>query len=342
MMGKLVFRLAAGVAILVASLSAAAAAADAPESNPFAKAIGYAQPRCVRIYGAGIGREHGYATGLSVSPRGDIVTAQGIYLAGERLRVALPDGRTYDARVQRVSQPLQAVLLKIDAQTPQYFELPDRPVAEKGDWLLAVSNAFKIADRGEDLSVGLGVVAMRSELDARHRTQDVDYAGELLLFDAITSNPGAPGGAVVTVDGRLAGMLGKLILSTSTKTRLNYAIPADQLRSFVAGTKEETPAGPAPPSAGDGKPYVGIQLFKLSGPRAPPYIDRVSADSPASKAGLKPDDLILSLGGTPVRRVRDCESEFAKLRPGEETTVVYKRKTRVFSVQLKVEREAKP
>jgi len=319
----------------------AAAPEDVAAPGLFARSIAYAQPRCVRIYGAGIGREHGYGTGLVVSPRGEILTAQGIYMSGERIRVALRDGRTYDAKVLRTSQALQAVLLKIDADTPEYFELPDRPVGETGDWIVAASNAFKIADRGEDLSVSLGVISMRSQLDARHRTQDVDYQGDLLLFDAITSNPGAPGGAVVTTDCRLAGMLGKLILSTSTNTRLNYAVPADQLKSFVAGSSEK-PAVATAVSSAAGKPYLGIRLFTLSGPRAPPYVDRVASDSPAARAGMQADDLVLSVAGNVVRSVRDCETEFARLRPGAEAPVVYKRKDKVHSTRLIVGQEASP
>jgi len=181
---------------------------------------------------------------------------------------------------------------------------------------------------------------MRAELDARHRTQDIDYEGELLLLDAITSNPGAPGGAVVTVDGNLAGMIGKLISATSTKTFVNYAVPADQLKPFVQGRAEPEVSRPLPPPAG--KPLVGIRLFKLSGPQAPPYIDQVAAKSPAAKTGLKPDDLVLAINGHVVRSVRDCEAELAKLRPGEEMTVVYKRKDQVLSAQVKVERSDGP
>ena len=63
--------------------------ATQPSDNPFARAITFAQQRCVRIYGAGIGREHGYASGVIVSPDGHILTARGIYLASDRLRVAM-------------------------------------------------------------------------------------------------------------------------------------------------------------------------------------------------------------------------------------------------------------
>ena len=102
--------------ILVLALAATPAlAADAPDvAEPFRDAIAYAQKRCVKVYGGGAGREHGYATGLVVSPDGLILTAQGIYLSEERVRVVLPDGSRHNAEVLRRSEPLQAALLKID------------------------------------------------------------------------------------------------------------------------------------------------------------------------------------------------------------------------------------
>jgi len=63
----------------------------------------------------------------------------------------------YPAVVVRRSIDLQAALLKIDAQTPDYFDLSQPAGAEPADWLLAVSNAFKVAEGKAPLSVNIGV-----------------------------------------------------------------------------------------------------------------------------------------------------------------------------------------
>lgn len=300
--------------------------------NPFAKAVAIAQKRCVRIHGAGIGREKGYASGIIVSDEGHILTANGIYLAGNAIRVAMHDGRIYMASIVRRSDGLQAALLKIDAKTPDHFVLPEKMPADKGDWIISVSNAFKVADRAEALSVNLGVITLRAPMDARHRTQDVDYDGDVLLYDAITSNPGAAGGAVVNMDGQLVGMIGKLILSTSTNTRLNYAVPADQLKRFFDGDDKPKVADAQP----KGDPYLGVRLFTLSGKRAPAYVDRVTPGSPAKEAGLRKDDLILVIADQIVRSVRDYEKLEPELRPGDEIKVVFKRKDQVLTTTLTV------
>jgi len=329
-------------ALLILALVLAAApalAADASDvAEPFQKAIAYAQKRCVKVYGGAAGREHGYATGLVVSADGLILTAQGIYLSEERVRVILPDGSRHNAEVLRRSEPLQAALLKIDASTPDYFTLPDETPVAQGDWVLAVSNAFNVAGPEEPLSVNLGIVSLMADLEARHRTQDVPYEGEILLIDAITSNPGAPGGALVTADGRLAGMLGKLFQSTSTNTRINYAVPAPLLRAFVMASEEPIGAGPATSGATAGKPpakpYLGVGLFTLSGKSAPAYVDRVAPGSPAATAGLRADDLVLAVGSTVVRSCKECEEAFDALVPGRPARLLVKRGREVLTLTV--------
>ncbi len=330
MNGKfLLFFLLLGIALAPATLSADDKQPPVDESaNPFADAIEYAQKRTVKLYGGGIGREHGYASGIVVSDEGHILVAHGIYVSSIRLRVVMYDGRVYPAEIQRRSEHLQAVLLKIDAKTPDYFELSDDPVVQKGDWVLGVSNVFKVADRDEQLSVNMGVVSLRTEIDAKKRALDMDIAGEVILIDAITSNPGNPGGALMTADGKLAGMIGKLIQSKSTNTWLNYAIPSDRLKPFVEGKNVEVVN-----NTSDEKPFVGVKLFVLN-KRSPAYIDKVYPNTPAAKAGLRSDDLILALDGEVVRDVKDYKEMFEKLVVGEEVTLIIKRKNDVLSVRL--------
>jgi serine protease Do len=285
----------------------------------------------VKVFGAGIGRTPGYATGLIVGPQGEILTAQGIFLNAGSLRVTLPDGTTHFATVVRRSTELQAALLKIDAATPEHFNLAQVAKGQRGDWILAVSNAFKVAEGVEPLSVNVGVLSVRMPIDARRGFNDFPYQADAWLYDAITSNPGADGGAVVTSEGQLVGMIGRVIESKSTNTRLNYAVPADLLAKFVAGEETQPMAAVARPGA---KADLGIRLFALGGRRAPAYIDRVIAGSPAAVAGLKTDDLVVTIAGQVVRDSSDFKRLAEGLPIGEEVVVEVKRKNDLVSVKL--------
>ena len=301
----------------------------AAEANPLQEAIERARARCVKIYGGGAGREHGYATGLVVSPDGLILTAQGMFLSEERVRVLLPDGSRHAAEIVRRSERLQAVVLKIDAATPEHFMLTGASPVREGDWVVAVSNAFNVAGPREPLAAGLGIVSLRADLEARHRRQDVPYEGDVLLVDAITSNPGAPGGALVTADGRLAGMIGKIFRSPNTNTRINYAVPVERLHAFVT-----RPGGSDTRETTAGRPYVGIHLFTLSGKRAPAYVDRVAAGSPAAAAGVQKDDLILAVGAKAVRTCEACSEALVALVPGRAVGLLLKRGRRILTVSI--------
>jgi S1-C subfamily serine protease len=143
---------------------------------------------------------------------------------------------------------------------------------------------------------------------------------------------------VCTLDGKLVGMVGKLFQSVNTRTRINYAVPVDMLRRFVDGKddKEEPPLpkGPdEPPPAGPGA-YVGIRLFKVSGEKAPAYVDGVAPGSPAQAAGVRKDDLVLAIGQEVVRNCREYEEAVARLRPGHEVRLMLKRGMAIQSVTL--------
>jgi serine protease Do len=330
MLRPLPFLMLVTLSIILTPASIAFADEGNPIDGAFADAVAHAQKRTVKIFGAAIGRSPGYGTGLIVSPRGDIVTGQGVYLAGDSLRVTLPDGTTHFATVMRRSDSLQSALIKIEAETPDYFDLAEQPATEQGDWILAVSNAFKVADGSEPLSVNIGVLSLRMKLDARRGFQDFPYAGEVFLYDAITANPGAAGGAVITADGKLVGMIGRVIESKSTGTRLNYAVPGDLLAAFVRGEETKPMVAATPGQKAD----LGIRLFALGGRKAPAYIDRVIPGGPAAAAGLKTDDLVVTIGGQVVRDAGDFKRLMDALPVGNEVVVEVKRKNGLLSVRL--------
>lgn len=282
-----------------------------------------AQPKMVKVFGAGAGRVDSFATGIIVSDDGKIITTQGVFLDGREVRVVTSDGVAHPATILRRNRVSQMALLQIVRGTPEYFELSAEPVGDKGDFVVALTNAFKVADHEEPLSATAGVISLRSTIQAWLNKRDLAYAGELVLIDCITSNPGAGGGAVIMGDGKLVGMVGKVINSSETNTRLNYAIPSSVLLEFVNGTLEEETQKETVEATGNAD--LGIALFTLGGRSDPAYIDRVKRGSPAKEVGLKPDDMIVQLGGEKTATVKAYEDALQKLRAGEEVFIIVKR-----------------
>ena len=280
-----------------------------------------ANQRMVKVYGASAGRVEGYATGFLVSDDGLVITTQGVFLDGNRVRILTSDGVEHAASVIRRDRERQLALLKIDVENASYFSLADGDVGDKGDWIIAISNAFKVADKEEPLSATLGVISLRTAMEARLNRRDVAYKGELVLIDPITSNPGAAGGAIVTLQGKLVGMIGKIINSSDTNTRLNYAVPTSILKEFVANEVAPSKSVTSKQSPVE----LGIRLFTHGGRSGPAYIDRVRRGTPAQRAGLKPDDLVISIGGEKIGTVKEYEQVISGLTVGQEVIIVVKR-----------------
>ena len=163
-------------------------------------------------------------------------------------------------------------------------------------------------------------------MTAKLNSRDIAYRGDLVLIDAITSNPGAGGGAVVTSDGQLVGMIGKIINSSETNTRLNYAVPNEALYRFVndlpePGAEQNEQEKANPKSVAD----WGIRIFRLGGKRDPAYVDRVIAGSPAAKAGVKPDDLVVSIAGEKIGNVRQFDQVTKQPSDAPDRIMVVKR-----------------
>ena len=331
---KTVFSLMVVTAILSSAAMPASTLLAQEDTTSFVqKAIDASQPKMAKIYGAGAGNVDGFATGIVISNDGKVLTAQGVILDGKRVRVVLADGSSHIATILKRDRVKQLALLKIQVETPNFYELSDKPVGEKGDWVFALSNAFKVADKEEPVSATLGIISLRTTIEARLTKRDVAYKGEMVLIDAITSNPGAAGGAVVTAEGELVGMVGKVISSSETNTRLNYAVPSSVLLNFVEG--KEDPNAAAKPEAEVAKnAELGIVLFKFGGRSNPAYIDRVRRGSPAATAKLKTDDMIIAIAGNKVGSVRDYNSVIEELRPGEEILMIVKRGVEILRIRI--------
>lgn len=300
--------------------------------NAISKSSSIAQSRVVKIFGAKVGRTPGYATGIIVGPTGEILTANGTYLNGERIRVLLPDGSSHLAKALRRSRVDQLAVLKIPVETPAYFDLSNSSPVYQGQWVLSVSNLFKIADGSEPASIMRGVVALQTKLEAKRGNQAFPYEGKVILLDSISSNPGAPGGAVVDANtGELVGMVGPVLESRSSGTKLNYAIPTNVLSDFIKG---ESSGEVDDKQKLAGKAYLGIKLFRLDGKRAPAYIDRVMRGSPAAEAKLRPDDAILGIGDERIKTIQQYDDVIKTLTPNEPIELAIKRGNRLLQVTI--------
>lgn len=305
-------------------------------------AIHQVQPKMVKLYGAGgIRGMEAYQTGILISPDGHILTVFSHVLDVDAVTAVLADGRKFDAKLLGADPRLEIAVLKIDAADLPCFDLAKAAKAEAGDRILAFSNVFGAASGDEPVSVQKGTVSVVAQLDARRGAFETPYRGPVYVLDVTTNNSGAAGGALTASHGDFVGMLGKELRNALNNTWLNYAIPVDSLRrsaeeiragKFVAQRDAETTAKIERPLD---LAMLGIALVPDVLERTPPYVDHVQPGSPADKAGIRPDDLILLVGDRLVQSCKAIAADFASIDEDDEVKLTLLRGQDMFEATLR-------
>jgi len=310
--------------------------------------IGLTQPKIVKIFGAG-GRTNlaAYGTGFFVSPQGHIATVWSHVLDADVVGVVLADGRRFTAKVLGAEPQLALAVLQLNnaegIEFP-YFAVNEAQVANMGARVLGFSNMFNVAAGDEPVSVIHGVIASRTNLEARRGAFESPYTGPVYIVDAVTNNSGAAGGVLTTRDGRLLGMIGQELRNSKSNTWVNYAIPVTELREsiqqIVSGkfTAKRDPNEDEPSS----KPrrYKPLDFGFLLVPdvvdRTPAFIDFVQPGSSASKAGLKADDLVLFINDELIQTCRVMQDAIGRLESGDRLRLVVRRGNELVTVEMPV------
>jgi serine protease Do len=305
----------------------------------------------VKLYGAAIADEHGYGTGVAVSEDGLVVTVLSLLIETDNLRAVTHDGHIYRAEVLYRDNDRQLALLKLgrypinvdtaatvrDQMTP--LSLPvlthtPSSAVDRGALILAIGNTFKVAEGAEPVTVLKGIVSGKTKLQAERGTQEFEYRGDVILLDAITSNPGTPGSAVIDVEGRWVGLVGKMVTSKLTNTYLNYAYPMEEVIAFLADAQRGADPQSRPAATALVRGYHGIKLSKIAYRRRLPFVQSVARGSPAEQAGVEENDLIISANGTAIPQARAFTELCERLRPGDELALIVKRGEVLVNLRL--------
>jgi serine protease Do len=351
--------------IRVAAIAFVLATGAARAQDPYVPVATAANEKLVKLFGAGGYRgAESFGTGIIVSPQGHILTCAAPFLDGRDLRLHLPDGRKYAYKIKVIEPEFDAAILQIEQPAKEkdvlpldlpFFDVVASAVAmkpEPGTWVMALSNMYKVADRDEMMSVQRAMITAVGKLSARRGVTEVPYHGEVLYLDTITNNPGAAGGAVIDRKGNLLGMIGKEFRNNQTETWVNYAMPlTTKAEVTIKGEKKtftlaefvdlaihdkwvKSDPKPDAPDIKNPRVFTGIVFVPKVVDRTPPYIEAVESGSPAHKAGLKPDDLVIYLDGEPVYSTDAFRDLIKRYNPGDKVQVEIRRGDILTAVQM--------
>lgn len=313
------------------------------ETNDFVEVVRIVQPKIVKIYGAGGLRGlESYQSGFLVSGEGHILTVWSYVLDSDVITVILDDGRRFEAELVGAAPQQEVAVLKVGLKDAEHFDLKQAIRLSSGRRVLAFSNLFGVATGDEPASVLHGVVAAVAPLSARRGVFESAFQGDVYIVDAMTNNPGAAGGALTDRRGALVGLIGKELRNSADNTWLNYAIPIEHIATAVA----DVIAGKGPPPRNDDplakrpdEPFqlqqAGVVLVPDVLAKTPPYVDHVLPGSPAEKAGVKPDDLILFVNGRIAGSCKDVRKELGFIDRIDPVKLTLKREQQLIEVELR-------
>lgn len=297
-------RLLIALAMTVQSAYAAHGQKDTPEQRPdindFSneRLITEAQERVVKLYGAGGMRGlESYQSGIIINDSGHILTSWSTVLDVEKVRVVTYDGRRLDAEMVGMDPQNELAVLKVENLGTVGFDLSQSKPASAGQRVFGISNLFGIAAGNEPCSAQKGVIMAVAPLTTRRGRVRSLYQGRVYVLDVMTNNPGASGGALIDLQGRLVGILGKELRDEQAGIWLNYALPADVAKASVDRILSGNTASQNTAMTAVAQPHrlsdLGVTLIPDVLAKTPPFIDVVRRDSIAERAGLQPNDLIL-------------------------------------------------
>jgi Do/DeqQ family serine protease len=250
-------------------------------------------------------------SGVIFRPDGTILTNEHVILPASKITATLSDGSEYPAQLIGASRRFDIAILKIESDVPFPY-LP--PGSSKdlmiGETVIAIGNPFGLAS-----SVTTGVISAlnRTVTFGDGKTRNSHTYHDFIQTDA-SINPGNSGGPLLNILGDLIG------INTAIYTNaegIGFAIPIDKTVRIIDDLIE---TGDVP------RIWLGVHVQELTPMLAKNLhftgkqgvlISEIRPDSPANRAGLRPGDIVLSIGDRKVSspmEFRDCLREFT---PGD-------------------------
>ena len=257
--------------------------------------------------------------------KGYVLTNHHVVEHADEIKVRLTDDRVYAAKLIGSDPDTDLAVLQIKADRLKALPLGDSDKMQIGDFVAAIGNPFGI---GQTVTSGIVSALGRSGLGRGYE--------DFIQTDA-SINPGNSGGALVNLSGELIGINSQIISRTGTNVGIGFAIPSNMAR-FVFG--EILAHG----SVQRGRIGVGGQAeltpevakaFGLSTTRGA-LVTQIVPGSPADKAGLKAEDIILEANGREIRDFAHLRNLIGMMRVGDrvEFKVWRDGKTRIVPVTI--------
>ena len=291
------------------------------------------------------GSRRALGSGFIVDSRGYIITNNHVVDKADKIYVKLstdPDGGPGDngrpAHVVGVDKDTDIAVIKIDAKEPlPTIKLGNSDGAQVGDWVLAVGSPFALAK-----TVTAGIVSAKNRAIDGNQSQFQRF----IQTDAAI-NPGNSGGPLVDMTGAVIGMNTAIYTQSAGSEGVGFAMPSNTIANvynMLIGPEHKVVRGSIGISF---QPNTSSAVGRMYGfTNGGVMVNSVDPTASAAKAGIKPDDIIVSIDGRPIKDGDDLVEDISRrkvgstiqlgyLRDGKKaaTTVTITDRAKIFSAQ---------
>jgi S1-C subfamily serine protease len=266
----------------------------------------------------------GAGSAVVITPDGFLVTSAHVVGSADATgRASFVDGRELDFTVVGADRLSDLAVLRASGRDLVPAELGDADRLRVGQLVVAIGNPFGFAG-----SVTAGVVSALGRSLPTREGQAVRYVENVIQTDAAL-NPGNSGGALADGAGRVVGIntavagvgLGLAVpINAATRRIIGTLMTEGRVRRAYLGLAGGT--RPLPPRVAEAVGRdVGVEVVQ------------VVPGSPADRAGIRPEDLIVDLDGVPVRDAGDLQRLMVGERIGRPVALTVFRDGRLETVQ---------
>jgi serine protease Do len=252
-------------------------------------------------------KQRSLGSGFIIDKDGYIVTNNHVVENADQIKVKLADEKEFDAELVGRDPKTDLALIKILPNTDlSPIKMGDSDKTHVGNWVVAIGSPF-----GLEQTVTAGIVSAKGRIIGFGPYED------FIQTDA-SINPGNSGGPLINMQGEVVGINTAIVASGQG---IGFAIPINMAKDIVAQLK----------SSGEvTRGWLGVGIQDLSAELKQYYgvesnggvlITQVFEGDPAEKGGIKPNDIIIEIGGEPVTSARELSSIIANTEIGKKTTI---------------------
>lgn len=259
----------------------------------------------------------GQGSGFIISSDGYIVTNHHVAGDADRLRATLADGREFIAELVGTDEATEIALIKIEGKNLPVAALGDSDRLRVGEWVMAIGSPF-----GLDMTVTSGIVSASGRGNVG--IGGADFYGDFIQTDAAI-NPGNSGGPLLNMYGEVVGVNTAIFSRSGGSNGIGFAIPVNMVKYVVDQLREHGSVT---------RGFLGVSIQQVTSDLAKWFdlesgqgviVSHVQPGSPADKAGIKRDDIILEYNGYKVEETGSFRSRVATTPTGTKAPIVVMR-----------------